>query len=152
MKKICMLTLLMAVVSNGFAYGDYSYPELAMPRWIELMGILMIIWGVLEIILFFKIWRMTNDVHRLTYHFFRKANTDINASSVAPSHIQARLDKSEIGKYDHRLDDVKIGDKVRRASDGKILEVVGIGEKTLECRGGVLDGVHSYLKDSLSVV
>lgn len=61
-------------------------------------------------------------------------------------------DKYEVGEYDRRLDNVKIGDKVRRLSDGKILEVVSIGENSLECRGGMLDGILSYPKDSLAAI
>ena len=32
---------------------------------IELLSIIMLIFGILQIILFFKIWRMTNDVHSM---------------------------------------------------------------------------------------
>lgn len=39
-------------------------------------GIVMIVFGILQIILFFKVWGMTNDVRKLTKHF---ASPDPNA-------------------------------------------------------------------------
>jgi len=36
------------------------------------MGVVMIIWGVLEIILFFKIWGMTNDIEALKKDHFNE--------------------------------------------------------------------------------
>ena len=34
------------------------------------IAIISLIWGILSLILFFKIWGMTNDVHRLTQEHF----------------------------------------------------------------------------------
>ena len=152
MKRFSWLVFMMAAVSNSNAYNDYSYPKLEMPWWLTFMGLLMIAWGILEIILFFKIWGMTNDVRKLTNHFCKQENVAKGEAADKPSNIPTNLDNYELDEYDHRLDEVKVGDKVRRASDGKILEVISIGEKVLECRGGMLDGIHSYPKDALSIV
>ena len=152
MKRFSWLVFMMAAVSSSNAYNDYSYPKLEMPWWLTFMGLLMIAWGILEIILFFKIWGMTNDVRKLTNHFCKQANVAKEEVADKPSNIPTNLDNYELDEYDHRLDEVKVGDKVRRASDGKILEVISIGEKALECRGGMLDGIHSYPKDALSIV
>ena len=51
------------MVLNGFAAGRYGEPEL--PGWLTFMGLIMIVWGILEIILFFKVWGMTNDIKAL---------------------------------------------------------------------------------------
>ena len=183
MKRLGLLAFSMAVVLNSFAYSDYSYPKLETPWWLTFMGLLMIAWGILEIILFFKIWGMTNDVRKLVNHFCGQTKPNKPEVETKPFHIPAnpddyelddydrRLEKPnkpevetkpfyipanpddyELDDYDRRLDDVKAGDKVRRASDGKILEVVSVGEKALECRGGMLDGIHTYPKDALSIV
>ncbi len=56
----------MAAASSSFAYyGYYSSPSFELPGWLTFMGIIMIVWGILQIILFFKIWGMTNDVQAL---------------------------------------------------------------------------------------
>lgn len=109
-----------------------------------------IVFGILQIILFFKIWGMTNNVRKLTKHFCEHATNE--ESKLEQKYIPKISDDIKLGKYDHRLDNVNVGDKVRRKSDDKILEVVSIGEKVLECRGGMLDGIHSYPKDALSIV
>lgn len=152
MKRLGLLAFSMAIVLNGFAYSDYSYPKLEMPWWLTFMGLLMIAWGILEIILFFKIWGMTNDVRKLVNHFCGQTKPNKPEVDAKPFHIPANPDDYELDDYDRRLDDVKVGDKVRRASDGKILEVVSVSEKALECRGGMLDGIHTYPKDALSIV
>lgn len=151
MKRLKLLVLSIAFVTSSYAY-DYSTPKLEMPWWLTLMGLLMIAWGILEIILFFKIWAMTNDVRKLTNQFCKETKAACLDPTVNQVYNPTNLSNYELGDYDHRLDEVKIGDKVRRESDRKILEVVGIGEKALECSGGLLDGIRSYPKDALSIV
>lgn len=44
-----------------------------------IIGIVMLIFGILQIVLFFKLWGMTNDVRRLTEHFLKSdENENIN--------------------------------------------------------------------------
>ena len=143
MKRNFALVIVAVSAMNCFAasYGDFGTPG-----WLTFMGILMIAWGILEIILFFKIWGMTNNVRKLTNHFCK--TTPIPEAKPIPKNP---IDY-ELGDYDKRLDSVKVGDKVRRIADRKILEVVGVGETALECRGGMLDGIHTYPKDALSFI
>ena len=152
MKRLSWFVFMMAAVSNSYAYNDYSYPKLEMPWWLTFMGLLMIAWAILEIVLFFKIWGMTNDVSKLTNHFCKQANVAIGETADKALHIPTTPNGYKLDKYDKRLDEIKVGDKVRRVSDGKILEVIGVGDEALECRGGMLDGIHSYPKDTLSIV
>jgi hypothetical protein len=50
---------------------------------IEIVGIVVIIFGILQIILFFKIWGMTNDVARIvTILKEHKASTSVDSSST----------------------------------------------------------------------
>ena len=73
MKKTFVLLSATIAASNSFAYyGDYSSPSFEMPGWLTFMGIVMIIWGVLEIILFFKIWDMTGDIRALRKDHFNE--------------------------------------------------------------------------------
>ncbi len=39
---------------------------------LNFVSVLLIIFGILQIILFFKLWIMTNDVRKLTEHFCDK--------------------------------------------------------------------------------
>lgn len=44
-----------------------------------IIGIVMLVFGILQIVLFFKLWGMTNDVRRLTEHFLKSdENENIN--------------------------------------------------------------------------
>lgn len=71
MKRLFVFSVSMAIASSSFAYyGDYSSPKFELPGWLTFMGIIMIAWGILEIILFFKIWGMTNDVQALKKDHF----------------------------------------------------------------------------------
>lgn len=143
MKRIIVFMVTASTTMSCFAAG---YGKLETPGWLEFLMLLMIVWSILEIILFFKIWGMTNNVRKLTKQFCKQAPKD------EPKPIPTNPNDYELDDYDRRLDDVKVGDKVRRASDGKILEVVSVGEEALECRGGMLDGIHTYPKDALSIV
>ena len=148
-----MLITMLLFTANAIASG---FGEYEMRLWIKFVGLIMIAWGILEIILFFKIWGMTNDVRKLTEHFCREMNKSESKSKTQMSEISELTltipDDYEIGEYDHRLDYVKVGDKVRRNSDGKILRVESIGAKVLECKGGMLEGLLAYPKDALSFV
>ncbi|RHR60914.1 hypothetical protein DWW79_12475 [Alistipes sp. AF17-16] len=72
-------------------------------------GIVMIVFGILQIILFFKVWGMTNDVRKLTKHF---ASPDPNAD----------LPLIAGGKFTK-------GQLVVCKSDGKQVKVVSEDEK-----------------------
>lgn len=149
MKRIIVFMVTASTTLSCFAAG---YGELEVPGWLKFLMLLMIAWGILEIILFFKIWGMTNDVRKLTNQFCRQAKETKPEAAPKPVYNPTSPNDYELEDYDPRLDKLKVGDKVRRESDGKILEVVGIGDKALECSGGLLDGIHSYPKDALSIV
>lgn len=149
MKRFIFLMVAVATTMSCFAAG---YGELEVLGWFKFLMLLMIAWGILEIILFFKIWGMTNDVRKLTNQFCKQAKETKPEAVSKPVYNPTYPNNYELEDYDPRLDKVKVGDKVRRKSDGKILEVIYVSEKALECRGGMLDGIHSYPKDALSIV
>lgn len=74
MKRQLFLVAAVITAVNCFAYyDDYSSsPSFELPGWVTFMGYLMIAWGILEIILFFKIWGMTNDIRALKKDFFHE--------------------------------------------------------------------------------
>lgn len=43
--------------------------------------ILLLIYGILSTILFFKVWRMCNDVHKVMQHLIPQPTTDDNNSN-----------------------------------------------------------------------
>lgn len=75
MKRVSVIAFALTTALSTFAYyGGYGYSSHSsssgMPGWLTFVGIVMIIWGVLEIILFFKIWGMTNDIKALKKDHF----------------------------------------------------------------------------------
>ena len=109
------------------------------------VSIIALIWGILNIILFFKIWGMTDDVRKLTNKFCTTSDNEPKVSSSITENNQ----NSEDLDYDRRLDNVKSGAKVIRKSDGKIMEVDSVEEKRIFCKGGSLEGYKWYPKSSV---
>lgn len=74
MKRQLFLVAAVITTANCFAYyDDYSSsPSTELPGWVTFAGFLMIAWGILEIILFFKIWGMTNDIRALKKDYFHE--------------------------------------------------------------------------------
>lgn len=74
MKKIFLfISALMGGAMNVFAsYGDYSYSRSSSGGFMEFLGVIMLAWGILEIILFFKIWGMTNNVKAIKKGYFNE--------------------------------------------------------------------------------
>lgn len=46
-------------------YSDYEATSVGLSGWAIMLLILLFIWGILQIILFFKIWGMTTDVEKI---------------------------------------------------------------------------------------
>lgn len=112
-KYILTLTMAVSAISNSFAYySDYSSsPSFELPGWVTFMGFLMIAWGVLEIILFFKIWGMTNDIRALKNDHFNQTTNEIPTSQLV-NDIRKNLLLGDIDKVKKALlmkftDDVK---------------------------------------------
>lgn len=103
------------------------------------VSLIIIIFGVLQIILFFKLWGMTNDVKRLTKHLC--SIKEEQQVKIEESHIE------EIEKYDPRLDTIKPGDKVESLLTGKVLIVDFINGNSFFCKTGAFSG-YKYFKKS----
>ena len=73
-RQVTLAIVLLPAISSFAYYGEYSSsPNLELPGWVTFMGFLMIAWSILEIILFFKIWGMTNDVKEINHNLFEIA-------------------------------------------------------------------------------
>lgn len=110
-----------------------------------IIAIISLVAAFLQIILFFKVWGMTNDVRKLTNKFCVAPDHEHKVSNSITGNIQ----NSEDVNYDRRLDNVKSGDKVMRKSDGKIMEVDSVEGKRIFCKGGSFEGYKWYPKSSV---
>lgn len=81
---------------------------------LNVASIILIIFGVLQIILFFKIWGMTNDVKRLANKFCSNDNNLSNINDLAETPCDGIPDNTPDGDTE-----ISIGDKVIRRKDGK---------------------------------
>ena len=79
-----------------------------MGGFIGLVYVIMVVWGVLNIILFFKIWGMTNDVNTIKQHLLGSNITDYK--KVTPTN-QSKSKDAEINTT-HKTENLKVGDKV----------------------------------------
>ena len=75
MKKFIILAVLVSVCLSSYAYySDYSYSSYGTSSpFSEIIQIIMFIGGILEIILFFKIWGMTNNIKKLKMDHFSES-------------------------------------------------------------------------------
>lgn len=60
MKKIILTFAFLGIATSMFAYTDSDFED-----FMTLINIVLVGMGVLQVILFFKIWGMTNDVRKL---------------------------------------------------------------------------------------
>lgn len=95
------------------------------PGWVYFYFFIMIAWAILNIVLFFKIWGMTNNVAKIL-EILGKPKGDV---------------RNEIPQY-YKLE---IGDKVFIKNKNKESVVVAIKEDKYECasnNGNFYDGLH----------
>lgn len=105
------------------------------------VALIIVVFGVLQIILFFKLWGMTNDVRKLTKQFCESSKPMIQVVKETP-----------ITNYDKRLDFIKKGDYVIRVSDGKKMLVSNITDGKLVCSASLLSGAETYRKDQVKII
>lgn len=68
MKRLTLTVFALTATLSSFAYyGSYSSGD---SGWLQFMFILMLVWAILEIILFFKIWGMTDDIRSIKKDYF----------------------------------------------------------------------------------
>lgn len=110
---------------------------------LNFVGIIIIVFGILQIILFFKVWGMTNDVDKLTRYFCDKSN---NERSIPAAMIEKELEKEPEREYDKKLNSIKPKDRVIRISDGKEMIVDSIENGRFFCKSNFVEGYKWYSK------
>ena len=77
MKRLCTISLLATMPLAMFAYyGDYS-SSIELPGTIKFLTFILFVWGILEVILFFKVWGMTNNVKKIQTELTRSNTTEL---------------------------------------------------------------------------
>ncbi|KGN98410.1 hypothetical protein HQ36_02000 [Porphyromonas gingivicanis] len=114
--------------------------------------VLSLVFGIFGIILFFKVWGMTNNVKKLTDHFLNPSKSD-SRTGEQDIHFEDTTEEGDkkIEVYDPRLDDIKAGDKVVRKRDGKVLTVDSIKDGRFFCDSGAMAGYKYYSKNEVMI-
>ena len=97
MKKFIILAVLVSVCLSSYAYySDYSYSSYGTSSpFSEIIQIIMFIGGILEIILFFKIWGMTNNIKKLKKEYFSESISKIDQEQFYYLRKNLMLGKTE---------------------------------------------------------
>lgn len=115
--------------------------------------ILALVWSILCLILFFKIWGMTNNIEQLTQEVHElKLNLEQGRIQVRTSPRQEGMPLIQ-NSSDIPWDDLMIGDEVKLKSNGKLYKVIGFEENGLvQCepeKMGIFDNFVSVKRSDL---
>lgn len=110
--------------------------------------ILAFVWSILCIVLFFKIWGMTNNVEQLTQEVHElKLNLEQGRIRVRTSQRQEDISSGI------PCDDLMIGDEVKLKFNGKLYKVIGFEDNGLvQCipeKMGIFDNFVSVKRSDL---
>lgn len=93
--------------------------------------LLALVWSILCLILFFKIWGMTNNIEQLTQEVHElKLNLEQGRIQVRTSQRQESMPLIQ-SPSDIPWEDLMIGDEVKLKSNGKLYKVIGFEENGL---------------------
>ena len=96
-----------------------------------ILGIISLIISLLGIVLFFKIWVMTDDISEMKKDLRNIAQQLMDSPNKSADNSNKNrnllVQKIESVEYDKRLDGLTEKDKVKRKADGNIITVVNIG-------------------------
>ena len=82
-KKILFLLCCLAIATPCFAYDyDYYSDSPSTSGWLIFCGFIFFVWGILEIILFFKVWTMTNDVKEMKRFLLKETQFDTTSAKI----------------------------------------------------------------------
>ncbi len=88
-KVVLFVSLLLIGTGSAFAYYPYEY-DAGPSGWTVLFALLYFAVGVLNVVLFFKIWRMTDDVKSLKNTIQKN---DTSAANITREELIARVRK-----------------------------------------------------------
>ena len=116
----------------------------------EFLSIKLIVFGVLQIILFFKMWGMTNDVSKIR-DLLEARLTEFQTVKEQPKNFNNETDikSSKVAVKAELPNDINIGDNVIRISDGKSMIVDSIDDGQYFCKGSFMEGYSYYKRDEI---
>ena len=112
--------------------------------------LLALVWSILCLILFFKIWGMTNNVEQLTREVHELKMTIVQERQERPqTQPQKRVIEKEEQKKKQTKEDVithnfKMGDYVTHKKYGGKMKVVGVRGNRINCDRGWFSGITTY--------
>lgn len=106
-------------------------------------GLIIVVFGVLQIILFFKIWGMTNDVKRMAYYLERMSDT-FNRNNKATMKIEG---DGIATVATQNIDGFSIGDLVVDKNDNQ-WRIVEINYPIIKCKSST-KGIVEFDKDEI---
>lgn len=116
----------------------------------ELLSIVLIAFSILQIILFFKLWGMTNNVSRIKDILESKlSNTQIAKEQSAICRTENKNPMTEELKNIRYPNDINAGDSVIRLSDGKMMVVDSVDDGQYFCKGSFMEGYSYYKREEI---
>lgn len=121
---------------------------------IDFLTILLLVFGVLQIILFFKVWGMTNDVSKIKDLLESKISKNQVTKEFSPvaKEISTLQQSPQHSEKEESLNNINVGDKVIRLSNGKVMVVDSIDDGQFFCKGSFLEGYAYYKREEIEKV
>lgn len=115
--------------------------------------ILSLFWGVLSIILFFKIWIATNDIAEMKAMMHSFSNHSAGAPSAPPCSYQQKSKKEDPAEP-ARIEtlNLHLGDKIIRLKDNKEYKIEEIRPNGILIYLGMIEGYRTLTPDQFRVI
>lgn len=118
----------------------------------EFLSIVLIVFGVLQIILFFKMWGMTNDVAKIKDVLnSRLSNMQIAKEQSIITQKENKISETKESINVELLNDINAGDSVIRLSDGKMMIVDSVDDGEYFCKGSFPEGCSYYKREEIKL-
>ena len=105
------------------------------------ISIIFIVFGILQIILFFKMWGMTNNVSRITR---------LLESKELPNNTLNNAENKTDDILSDTYSDIAVGSVVIRQSDGRKMVFDSIDNGKYFCKGSTMEGSKYYSRNEIS--
>nr|CAJ1851837.1 hypothetical protein AUSP0033_00025 [uncultured phage] len=117
------------------------------------ISIVAIIFGILQIILFFKLWGMTNNISKITNILESKLTNDLSHQKQSIDNSYTKDNPKIQGNSPNKShNDINIGDNVIRLLDGKNMVVDSIENGKYFCKTSMIEGYKYFSRDEISPI
>ena len=120
---------------------------------IDFLTTILLVFGVLQIILFFKMWGMTNDVAKIKELLESKlSNMQIAKEQTIISRTENKVPATKEPQNIELPNDIDAGDSVIRLSDGEKMVVDSVDDGQYFCKGSFMEGYSYYKRDEIKKI